>query len=323
MEITTHIPVLCHEVVSLLGAEKGGNFLDCTLGGGGHALAVLQAHPKNTVVAVDRDARALIRANRRLEQFEGRIKIMHGRFSDLKDVLSGEKFDGILADLGLSTDQLKENRGFSFNDNAELDMRMDESQEVSALQIVNKTPERELMSLLRHGGVGREAAIVAKAIVAARPIEKTSDLSKIINRAVAGKTKAKKINPSTIVFQAIRIAVNNEYEEIESLMQGAPSLLKPGGRLVVISFHSLEDKIVARCMREWESRGNYPALWRGTRKEESLGRHLTRKAILAGDFEVQKNPSARSARLRVFEVSKTKAPVAKQLERARAARHHR
>jgi len=302
MERTVHIPVLRQEVIEALRASEGGAFLDCTLGGGGHSMEILKANPKNTVVALDRDARAVIRANRRLEEFEGRIRIMHGTFSQLRDVLLGEKFDGILADLGISTDQLKENRGFSFNDNVDLDMRMDESQELSAFQIVNKTSERELLRILKRGGVGNEANAVVRAIIKARPINKTAELSSVINAAIGSRGK-KKINPSTVVFQAIRIAVNGEYDEIDALMQVAPNLIRPGGRLAVISFHSQEDKLVAGKMREWEAQGKYPALWRGPRIDESLGKHISRKAIVPSNNEVETNSSSRSARMRVFQFS--------------------
>lgn len=301
MERTSHIPVMLNEVVEYLNAPNGGVFLDCTLGGGGHAAAILNANPLNKLVALDRDSRALIRANRKLEEFEGRISIMHGSFSHLKEVLQEGQFDGIIADLGISTDQLKERRGFSFNDTTELDMRMDESQDLTAGIVVNKTSERDLLRLLKRGGVGREAISVARAIVKARPIETTSQLSRIINIAVAGKLKAKKTNPSTVVFQALRIAVNNEFEEIDALLDVAPRLVKEGGRLVVITFHSLEDKVVTRRLREWEAQGSYPALWRGSKREESLGRQVSKRAIAPGTEEVKRNPSARSARLRVFE----------------------
>lgn len=301
MEKTSHVSVMLKEVLELLEVEKGGSFLDCTLGGGGHTAGILSANVVNKVVAVDRDSRAIIRAGRRLEEFDGRVKIMHSAFSNIKEALNGEQFDGMLLDLGLSTDQLKENRGFSFKDDSALDMRMDESQENSAYLIVNKTPERDLIQILRTGGVGKEASLVARAIIKARPIEKTSELSRVINQAIGGKNKEKKTNPSTVIFQAIRIAVNDELGEIEGILRDAPAMVKPGGRLAVISFHSLEDKAVTRTMREWSSQGNYPAMWRGVVKEKSLGKLLTKKAVLPSEEEVNMNPASRSARLRVFE----------------------
>lgn len=301
MEKTSHVPVMPDEVLSWLKAEQGGDFLDCTLGGGGHTMAILKANKNNTVVAVDRDSRAIIRAGRRLEEFGSRVRIVHSNFSQVHEALSDMKFDGMLVDLGLSTDQLKENRGFSFNDESELDMRMDESQELSAFMLVNKITKKELTTLLLKGGVGKEAGLVAAAITAARPISKTSELARVINKALAGKGKAKKHNPSTVIFQAIRMAVNDEVNEIKGVLDEAPKLLKKGGRLAVISFHSLEDKLVAGAMRDWASRGSYPALWRGVVKEKSLGKLLTKKAVTPGEKEIRENPASRSARLRVFE----------------------
>jgi 16S rRNA (cytosine1402-N4)-methyltransferase len=300
MERTSHVPVMLNEVLEMLQAERGGEFLDCTLGGAGHTIAILKANESNMVTAVDRDSRAIIRAGRKLDEFGPRVKIVHSAFSQIKDALEGKKFDAILLDLGVSTDQLKENRGFSFNDTSPLDMRMDESQELSAYVIVNKTAERELICMLREGGVGREAALAARTIIKARPISKTSELSKAINQALSGK-KGKKTNPSTVVFQAIRMAVNDERSEIESILKDAPKMIKACGRLAVISFHSDEDKIVTRTMREWSSQGSYPALWRGVVKEKSLGKLLTKKAVVPSEEEVKKNPASRSARLRVFQ----------------------
>ena len=301
MERTTHVPVMLKEVLQMLNADKGGEFLDCTLGGAGHTVAILNANKKNIVVGVDRDSRAVIRAGRRLEEFSPRVKIVHSAFSHIREALEGHKFDGILLDLGLSTDQLKENRGFSFNDSSNLDMRMDESQELTAYLVVNKTSERELIKILKQGGVGKEAAAAARAIVKARPINKTAELSRVINRVLSSKGKAKKTNPATVVFQAIRMAVNDEINEIHGLLQDIPALIKEGGRLAVICFHSLEDQWVTRTMRDWSSRGSYPALWRGKVKEKSLGKLLTRKALVPSAQEIKSNPASRSARLRVFE----------------------
>ncbi|MCO6430906.1 MAG: 16S rRNA (cytosine(1402)-N(4))-methyltransferase RsmH [Deltaproteobacteria bacterium] len=301
MEQSCHISVLKEEVVELLRAAHGGRFLDCTLGGGGHVQALLNANSTVSVVAADRDARAIIRANRRFENSAERCRIMHSTFSELKDALKGEKFDGILADLGLSTDQLKESRGFSFSDKTPLDMRMDESQEMSASHVVNKTTQRELVTVLRKGGVGKEAVPIAAAIIKARPIKSTDKLSETVSHALKGRYREKKGNPATVVFQAIRIAVNREFEELEALLDTVPKLIKPKGRLAVISFHSLEDKVVAHKMRQWQSQGRYPALWRGPRKEKPLGKMITKKAVVPQADELRENPAARSARLRVFE----------------------
>jgi 16S rRNA (cytosine1402-N4)-methyltransferase len=214
-------------------------------------------------------------------------------------VLSDEKFDGIVADLGISTDQLKENRGFSFNDSAELDMRMDESDGRTAYWVVNETRERELFETLKRGGVGREARAIAAAIVRSRPIKTTRELSALINQTVPGN-KEKKVNPSTVAFQAIRMAVNEELESIERFLDGVTDFVKPGGRLAVITFHSLEDKVVANRMRSWEG-GEFSAMWPGSKPQKPRGRVVERKAIKPSEAEIAANPSSRSARLRAFE----------------------
>lgn len=300
MEETVHIPVLEREVCEYLQAERGGRFIDCTLGGGGHTIAILKSNPANTVVAVDRDLRALDRARERLKSFGDRVKLVHGRFSKVTEVVSNETFDGMLVDLGISTDQLKENRGFSFGDSAELDMRMDESESISARDIVNNTSERELFLILKKGGVGSEAKTVAHAIVQARPITETRELARVINTSIAGQSRKKQTNPSTVVFQAIRIAVNGELQEIEELMAAAPTLVRGGGRLAMITFHSLEDQLVTSTMRSWEQAGDFPASWRGPRGR-SLGKMVERKAVAPSEEETTRNASSRSARLRVFE----------------------
>lgn len=299
-----HISVLREEVVSLLGSKDGGLFLDCTLGGGGHSRAILESNPTNILVALDRDERAVVRASSLAAEFPGRFTVMRSRFGDAERIL-GERcgtFNGIVADLGLSTDQLKEQRGFSFNDDTPLDMRMDEQQVVSAASIVNECDEGELYRLLRRGGVGPEARHVARAIVRERPFETTKRFSDVVNATIRGRTKpGKKVSPSTVVFQAIRIAVNDEFGELEALLDAAPRIAANGGRLAVITFHSLEDRLTASKMREWEVGDDAPASWRGVRRGKSLGRLITRKAVEPTSEEVELNASSRSARLRVFE----------------------
>jgi len=291
--------VLLKEVIEVLKANIGGEFLDCTLGGGGHTLAILEANEANNVVAIDRDQRAIERTTHRLNKFGPRLRVIHGNFAKIDSVLSDEKFDGIVADLGISTDQLKENRGFSFNDTSELDMRMDESEGRTANWVVNETDERELFELLKQGGVGREARAVAAAIVRSRPISTPKELSAVINKVVPGN-KEKKVNPSTVAFQAIRIAVNQELEAIERFLDGVTDFVKPGGRLAVITFHSLEDKVVANRMRSWEG-GEFSAMWPGSKPNKPRGRMVERKAVKPSEAEMAANPSSRSARLRTFE----------------------
>lgn len=300
-----HIPVLTKEAVKHLKAGQGGQFLDCTLGGGGHTLAILQANPSNKVVASDRDLEAVQRAEKLLETYAGRLELKHAAFSGLAALVSGASFDGLLADLGASADQIRSKRGFSFSSAAPLDMRMDRSQALSAAQIVNDYSERELYRVLKEGGVGREARAVARAIVRARPLNDTLQLSQVVAQAARGLSTKMQINPATVTFQAIRMAVNSELDEIKALLLCAPALCHSGARLAVICFHSLEDKLVAGTMRHWQAGQDAPAWWPGGKPEQklkrSLGRVLTRRAVLPGDKEVRLNPAARSARLRVFE----------------------
>lgn len=299
---TLHIPVLEREVLEALRASKGGEFLDCTLGGGGHTEAILESNPVNRVTASDRDGRAIERAARRLLRFEGRVELLHSDFAGLTVQLQGRSFDGLLADLGISSDQLREGRGFSFNDDASFDMRMDESAGPSAAELVNTAEERELVHILRRGGVGTEARQVARALVAGRPFHSARQCADVINRTLTGgKFARKKVNPATVVFQALRIAVNSEFEQIESLMDAAPELVKQGGRMAVITFHSLEDRAVMSKMREWESGGEYSVMNPSSKRGKRFGKVLTRKGIEPSAEEVERNPSARSARLRVFE----------------------
>ena len=292
------------EVIDFLKAKEGGVYLDCTLGGGGHTMALLEANENNCVVAFDRDERAISRNKKKLERYGSRVRLVHSSFANASKELKNQKFDGVLADLGTSTDQLKENRGFSFNDDTALDMRMDESQEFSAHDLVNGTTQSQLVSVLKRGGVGKEAFGVAQAIIKARPIDTTVQLADVTNQALRGRYRGKKGNPATVIFQAIRIAVNREFEEIEAILDAAPELIVANGRIAVVTFHSLEDKLVTRRMRDWESQGAYPALWRGERKEKALGKVLTKKPVTASDEEVKANPSSRSARLRVFQFNR-------------------
>lgn len=303
-DTTQHISVMPSEVLEYLAAVRGGSFLDCTLGGAGHSKLILEAHPNNRLTTIDRDERAIARAREKLSGHAARVTFHHASFADLPVVLKGESFDGILADLGVSTDQLKENRGFSFNDDTPLDMRMDESQEMSAAELLNNCAEKDLYVLLRRGGVGPEALQVARAIVEGRPVQSTKDLARLINQSLArfgGKNARKKTNPATVVFQAIRMAVNRELEQIDALMDFVPQAARSGSRLVVLTFHSLEDKAVLHRMREWESGGEFSAQWPGARAGKRLGRVIAKKPVTASEQELAINASSRSARLRAFE----------------------
>jgi 16S rRNA (cytosine1402-N4)-methyltransferase len=202
----------------------------------------------------------------------------------------------------MSTDQLREGRGFSFADAEALDMRMnDEGAGMTAAEFVNTSSERDIYVALAEGGVGATARAIASILVRERPFESAVQLAEVIRMSHLGKRSESKVHPATVVFQALRMKVNREREEIEALLDAAPRLVKSGGRLAVITFHSVEDKLVTNRMRRWESAGSYPASWRGSRTEKRLGRVVSRKPIVPNEEERLRNPASRSARLRVFE----------------------
>ena len=298
---TRHISVLLEEVVESFRPLMPGMFLDCTLGGGGHTKAILEAHPQNRVTALDRDSRAIERSIEIRSRYADRFAAVHAPFSAIKTLFSTHRFNGVLADLGVSTDQLKEGRGFSFRDDAPLDMRMDERQEISAGDIVNSFSEQKLFVLLKQGGVGQEARRVARAIVNGRPFARAIDLGTAVSEVLRGEASKSGAHPATVVFQAIRIAVNTEIGELEAFLEAAPNCIHPGGRLSVITFHSLEDRIVTSKMRQWEGSEQAPAWWPGGSAGKKLGRCVSRKAVVPSAQEIDANPSSRSARLRVFE----------------------
>jgi 16S rRNA (cytosine1402-N4)-methyltransferase len=297
---TVHVPVLLTEALEALRAGGGGRFLDCTLGGGGHTRAILEANAVNEVVALDRDSAAVERAKSWSEQYGARLRIEHRPFGSIAELNAGS-FDGLLADLGLSTDQLKGGRGFSFKDDESLDMRMDPSTGESAQELLNRLPERDLARIFREGGVGKESQMYARAVVRSRPVESASALAKLIADATPRHLQQPGFHPSTIVFQALRIAVNSEMEELEAFLDAVPSMIRSKGRLAVISFHSLEDKLVTRTLREWQSGGEFSARSPGSLQVKPKGRLLSKSAILPSDEEVARNSASRSARMRVFE----------------------
>ncbi len=296
-----HVPVMLGQAVEALRASKGGMFLDCTFGGGGHSRALLEASPDAWVIALDRDGRAIERGRRWGSRYGERLELIHAPFSKVESVVSFRGFDGVLADLGMSTDQLREGRGFSFADTDALDMRMDEGSGETAAEFVNHAPEHDIYVALAEGGVGVNARGIARAIVNERPFETAQQLAEVIRFSHLGKRSDSKVHPATVVFQALRMKVNREREEIDALLDAAPRLVKDGGRLAVITFHSVEDKLVTNRMRSWESAGSYPASWRGPRTEKKIGRVVNRKPIVPTDEEIASNPASRSARLRVFE----------------------
>ena len=281
-----HIPVLLEPAVDLLLGNGGTIYVDCTLGLGGHARRILEKNPKAFLVGIDRDPYALELAKDNLKDFEGRFSLYHANFSDLDEVLKREgleKVDGFLFDLGVSSLQLKSPRGFSFQRDEPLDMRMNPEDRISAYHVVNKYSERELERIFREYGEEPYSKRVARAIVLARakkPIETTGELVKIITAVLPYKRG--KIHPATRIFQAIRIEVNQELKSLEIALYKTLDFLRPGGRLVVISFHSLEDRIVKNFIK-------------------SHLKPLTKKPITPTIEEIRENPSSRSAKLRVGE----------------------
>ena len=302
-----HLSVMPEEVLGLLQPQPGGLFLDGTVGGGGHARLLLEASsPDGQLVGLDRDPAALARAAEVLQPFAGRFCLEHANFADAGKVLAGlgvGPLDGILFDLGVSSHQLDTaERGFSFRQDAPLDMRMDPTRGPTAADLLATASVEELQRILREYGEERFAGRIARRIVARRetaPLKRTLELAELVREVVPGGRVPARIHPATRVFQALRIAVNGELEQVATGVAGAIDLLKPGGRLAVISFHSLEDRIVKRLFAE-EARGcicppRLPVCQCGHQPRVEL---LTRKGIRAGEAEIDANPRARSAVLR-------------------------
>jgi len=302
-----HVPVLLAEAMGLLAPRPDGVYLDGTFGGGGYAAALLEAAPC-TVWAMDRDPEAIARGASLAARYPGRLHLLHGRFGDMLDLLGGHgvaQLDGVVLDLGISSFQLDEpTRGFSFRADGPLDMRMSQSGPTAA-DLVNTLSERELADLLFELGEERASRRIARAIVRARteqPILTTGRLAAIIRGAVAPDRSG--IDPATRSFQALRIRVNDELGEIERALEQAGQLLAPAGRLIVVSFHSLEDRIVKRFMAEAGGRTPAPSRHdpRGlSARPAPRFRLLTARALRPGAREIQQNPRARSARLRGLE----------------------
>jgi len=295
-----HAPVLVAETVALLQPSRGGTFVDCTLGLGGHAAALLEAGASR-VIGLDRDPRALELAGERLAPWGDRVVLVHADYRDLPAVLSDRgigPIDGALADLGVSSMQLDEAaRGFSFRADGPLDMRMDTTRGQTAAELLATVDEQELADVIYRFGEERKSRRVARAIVEARrdgPIETTARLASIVRRA-AGGGGYQRIDPATRTFQAIRIRVNRELDGLDTFLVDAVRALREGGRLVVIAFHSLEDRIVKHTLRMLAAAGD------GLARGEGLVRVLTRKPVMAAEAELAGNPRARSAKLRAVE----------------------
>ncbi len=304
-----HQSVLLWECMEALNIHPTGVYLDGTLGGAGHSLQICRQLTTGRLVGVDRDAVALQAAAERLGRYKSRITLVHDNFANIDEICRGtgiDAFDGMLFDLGVSSPQLDDGaRGFSYMTDAPLDMRMNREDSLTAFDIVNNWPKEELRRILYEYGEERYAPQIAAAIDRVRvdrPIETTLELVEIIKSAMPDKALREKQHPAKRSFQAIRIAVNDELSAVSLMMRAAIDHLKPGGRLAVITFHSLEDRIVKNAMAQ-AAKGctcppNFPVCVCGKTPQVQL---LTRKPIVATVEEVEQNPRARSAKLRVCE----------------------
>jgi len=278
-----HVPVLSRELIAGLAIHSGGHYLDATVGGGGHSALILSLADDIQVTALDRDAQALEAAQSRLAIYGKRIHYWQKNFANFEP--NGIQFDGILADLGVSSPQVDHpQRGFSFRNPAPLDMRMDQEQSLTAAELINTSPEAELADIFYTYGEERFSRRIARRIVAERPFETTTELAAAVVRSMPRQARAGKyrIHPATRVFQALRIAVNAELTALETFLIKAPTWLKPGGKIGIISFHSLEDRLVKHSLRN--------------NQELQV---LTKKPVVPQKDEIATNPRARSAKLRL------------------------
>ncbi|MEH1818568.1 MAG: 16S rRNA (cytosine(1402)-N(4))-methyltransferase RsmH [Nostoc sp.] len=281
--IFSHLPVLPQEVIAGLAVSPEGHYLDTTVGGGGHSRLILAAAPDVKLTAIDQDEDALAAARKELAEFGDRIQFIHSNFADYE--FPPNTFDGILADLGVSSYHLDQaERGFSFRQAANLDMRMDRGRSLTAADVINNWDEAELADIFFKYGEERLSRRIARRIVERRPLYTTTELAEAIASSVPPKYRYGRIHPATRVFQALRIVVNDELKSLETFLDKAPNALVPGGRIAIISFHSLEDRPVKHGLR------NSPLL-----------KVLTKKPITAQEEEIGKNPRSRSAKLRIAE----------------------
>jgi 16S rRNA (cytosine1402-N4)-methyltransferase len=302
-----HVPVLLKEAIDFLAIRRGGTYIDATVGLGGHSYEIAKRlGAPGHLIGVDKDPAALERAAASLQspvasEVSGatgvlarptdwpQVELRHGSFADLANDQRPTTIDGLLADLGVSSLQLDNAaRGFSFQAEGPLDMRMNTQSGETAEQVVNQADEVTLANLIYEFGEERRSRRIARAIVRSRPIRTTAQLAEIVSAAARPMNQAeRRIHPATRTFQALRIFVNRELDDLRALLDAAPQLLKPGGRLVIISFHSLEDRIVKDALREGAKQGHY--------------RLLTKKPVTADEEEIDRNPRSRSAKLRAAE----------------------
>jgi len=293
----THIPVLLNEVIKFLNLKNNGIYVDATLGEGGHTLNILEnTDEKVKVIGIDRDKEVLNVAKERLKRFKDRVFIVNDNFKNIDKILKEmkiEKIDGVLFDLGVSSFQMdSKDRGFSFRYNSILDMRMDKRQSLKAEDLVNKLPYKELEEVIRLFGEERFSRKIAKNICLERKkkeIKTTFELVEIINKSIPEKFKYKKIHPATKTFQGLRIAVNDELNSLKESLNKVVNFMNPGARLCIISFHSLEDRIVKRFFNE------------KSKVKNQILKIITKKPIIPSDTEIFSNLRSRSAKLRVAE----------------------
>ncbi len=295
----THVPVLLREALDYFQVLAGGTYLDATLGAGGHTEAILERLGSGRLLAIDCDPAAIQLAGQRLARLTSlagdpqRLQVHEGNFADVEAIHAASGLpllNGALADLGVSSMQLEDaERGFSFSRSGPLDMRMSPREEITAAEIVNQMPEHDLADLIYRFGEERHSRRIARAIMKARPFRDTTDLAQVVRRANPSRTGLHQIDAATRTFMALRLAVNKEMESLEAFLAHLPAVMRPGGRVVIISFHSLEDRIVKTTFRSWKQAGR--------------ARLLTPKVVTASEEEVRANPRSRSAKLRAVEMS--------------------
>ena len=300
---TQHVSVLLNETLDGLAVKPGGRYIDGTVGGGGHSEAILASAPNVELLGLDADPEAIERAALRLRPFGAQVKLVNANFAQMGEVARAHYFtpvDGIVLDLGLSSDQLGDaDRGFGFIAGGPLDMRFNRTRGLSAADLINTLDQDELADLIYRYGEEPASRKIARSIVAARPIYTAEQLADVIEKAVG---RHGRIHPATLTFQALRIAVNDELGSLLSVLPQATELLRPGGRLAVISFHSLEDRIVKEYFRSAsQTHAQQPDDPPGMVHRPATLRLITRKPAVASEAEVLSNPRARSAKLRIAE----------------------
>jgi 16S rRNA (cytosine1402-N4)-methyltransferase len=286
-----HVPVLLRETLEFLDIKPEGTYIDATLGAGGHAEEILKRLRGGKLLGIDRDPAALVVAQERLQVFGEKLIVLHGNFAEIDALHAASGLppaDGLLADLGVSSMQLEDaSRGFSFSLPGPLDMRTDPSSSTTAEEIVNRMPERDLAELIFKLGEERHSRRIARAIVKARPYRTTTELAQVVTRAIPSRAGLHHLHPATRTFLALRLAVNQELENLAAFLRKVLGVLRPGGRAVVVSFHSLEDRLVKRAFQGWQREGR--------------ARLLTKKVVRPGEEEMRANPRSRSAKLRAVE----------------------